>query len=387
MPTMATGVRTTANANTETRRVRDVFPAMMKLEDQAAPLTVLMGRLRKKEATDPKIEWFEDERLPTQDLLGAAIATAGATTMTVTNYKYFRNGDIVLIVETGEQVLVTATPSTTTVTITRAWGEVSAAAAVTAGKLRIIGSAQEENDTSRDLLSTEKAPKFNYLGIIRDPFAVSNTLKVTKTYAGVDFEEEAANMLVAHRVKLELMNLQGQRYEDTSGTEPKRSTRGIVRWISTNVVNVGGDLTEPVFDAWLRRLFRYGSKNKVLLCAPIATQAISGFAKDKLRPSDVMMKTYGMAITEYISPFGKVMLANHNLMTNDSLSDFDDIAGMIIGVDMANVEMRHMKGRISVRKENIQENDRDGRKDEYLSEAGLQVGLEKTHGKLTGITG
>ena len=51
MPTMIQGTRTTANQNTETRRARDVFPAMLAYDQDAAPLTVLMGKLRKKEAS------------------------------------------------------------------------------------------------------------------------------------------------------------------------------------------------------------------------------------------------------------------------------------------------------------------------------------------------
>lgn len=386
MPTVISGVRTTVNQNDESRRKRDVFPLMLKYEPEAAPLTVLMGKLRKKKATDPKIEWFEIEPLPKQDLIAGAVG-AGDATITVTNYKYFRAGDVVQIMETGENVLVTATPANTNLAVTRAWGEVAAAAAANGGKLRILGNANEENALGRDVIAVQRAPKFNYLGILRDPFAISNTAKVTATFAGMDFEEDAVEALLYHRKNLEDMFLQGQRYEDTSGTEPRRSSRGIVRWIATNVVNVGGGLTEPVLDGFLRRLFRFGSKSKVLLCAPIATQAISGFPKDRIRVSDVMQKKYGLALNEYISPFGKVILANHDLMTNDDLQDFDGLAGHAIAVDMANVEMRHMEGRVTVRNQNIQENDRDGRRDEYLTEAGLQVGLEKTHGKLTGING
>jgi len=237
------------------------------------------------------------------------------------------------------------------------------------------------------VLSVQKVPKFNYVGIIRDPFAVSNTAMVTKTFAGQDFEDSAAEALIVHAVKLERMNIQGQRYEDTSGTEPMRSTRGIVNWITSVVTNIGGALTEPAFDAWLRELFRYGSENRVLFCAPIVTQALSGFAKEKLQLADVMTKKYGMAITQYVSPFGNLMLVNHPLMMNGDASDFDDLAGMAIGVDLSNIEMVHMKGRISTRKENIQANDVDGRKDEYLSEAGIRVSLEKTMGKLTGVNG
>ena len=386
MATVVQGTRTTATQNTETRRKRDVFPSLLRLEPETTPLTVLMGKMRKREATDPKIEWFERERLPKQDVLGGALTSSG-TTLTVTNYKYFRSGDVILFMETGEQAIVTATPSSTSVTITRAWGDTSASAVTSGTKIRITHNASEEDALGRDVISVQKDAKFNYLGILREPFSISNTAKVTQTFAGMDFEDDAVDSLQKHKCDLEDMFLQGQRYEDTSGTEPQRSSRGLVGWITTNVVNVGGSLTEPVLDGFLRRFFRYGGKAKVLLCAPIVTQAISGFAKNRIQLSDVMQKKYGMALSEYLSPFGSVVLANHNLMTNDSLSDFDGLAGEAIGVDMANVEMRHLKGRITVRNENIQANDRDGRRDEYLTEAGLQVGLEKTHGELTGVTG
>ena len=386
MATVVQGVRSTSQQDTESRRKRDVFPSMLKLEPEAAPLTVLMGKVRKREATDPKFEWYELEPMPRQDVLAAAVAQAAAT-MTVTNYKYFRAGDIILFLETGEQAIVTATPTSTSVAITKGWGEVADQAVSNGTKIRIIGNASQENALGRDIASVQRAQKFNYLGILREPFAISNTAKKTQTFAGADFEEDAVEALLKHRKDLEDMFLEGQRYEDTTGTNPKRASRGVVNWISTNVVAVGGDLTEAVFDAFLRRVFRYGSKARILLCAPIVTQAISGFAKSKLRPSDVMIKKYGMALEEYISPFGKVVLANHNLMTNDDLQDFSNLAGMAIAVDLGNVEMRYLSGRVTVRNENIQENDRDGRRDEYLTEAGLQMGLEKTHGKMTGITG
>src|SRR3990167_3323541 len=173
MPTVVQGTRTTDTQSTETRRVRDVFPTMLTLEPEAAPLTVLMGKVQKSEAVDPKIEWFELERLPKQDVLNASVAS-GDTTITVTNYKYFRAGDVIQFVETGEQALVSATPTTTTVTITRAWGEVSAAAVTNATKIRIVGNANEEDATGRDVISVTRAAKFNYLGILREPFSISN---------------------------------------------------------------------------------------------------------------------------------------------------------------------------------------------------------------------
>ena len=321
------------------------------------------------------------------DVLASAVAAAD-TTIVVTNFAYFRAGDVLLLLDSGEQVRVDTTPTSTTVTITRSFGDVTATTAASGSNIRILTSASGENALGRDILSTVKTNVFNYTGIIRDPFGVSNTAKVTKSYAGMDFEEEAANMLVQHAVKIERANLEGQRYQDLTATGgPLRASRGLSRWITTNVTAVGGDLTESLWDNQMRRGFRYGSKTKIALNAPIVTQAISGWAKSRLRPSDVMMTKYGMNVTQYFNPFGTLLLVNHVLFTNDDLDDFSSLAGTSLWVDLANVEMRHMKGRISVRNENIQENDRDGRRDEYLTEQGLQCSQERVHSKLTGVTG
>ena len=95
-PTLITAVRGTDTFSDETRRARDVSPALQQLEPDAGPLITLMSKLRSRAATDPKFEWFEDQLLPRFDTLGADL-TAAATTMTVTNYKFFRKGDLVRV--------------------------------------------------------------------------------------------------------------------------------------------------------------------------------------------------------------------------------------------------------------------------------------------------
>ena len=115
MPTMVTTTRGTGVLNTETRRKRDVSPLIAQLDPDAGPLVTLLMRLRSKSTTDPKFEWFEDELLPRFDILGAAVVVADAT-ITVTNYKYFRAGDIVRV-NKDELLRVTTTPASTTVAI------------------------------------------------------------------------------------------------------------------------------------------------------------------------------------------------------------------------------------------------------------------------------
>ena len=80
------------------------------------------------------------------------------------------------------------------------------------------------------------------------------------------------------------------------------------------------------------------------------------------------------------------MLANHWLLSGEIYG------GYMIILDFDNIVLRTLRGRdgsnrFARRIRNIQANDQDARKDELLSEYGLQVIQEKTHGLVTGILG
>lgn len=376
--------RDTSDQSTETRRVRDVSKMLAYLEPDVAPLVTFMSRLRKKGATDPKIEWFEDEALPRFDTLGASLSS-GASTMTVNNFTRFRKDDLVLVNHL-EVVLVTTTPTTTSVAIDRAFGDQSAVSASSGQQLRILSPAAEEGATRRDLLSTQKVPRHNFLQIFRDPYGITKTAKATKTFAGKDWDNLQREQLTEHKKSMEVAMLLGQRKEITSGTHPQRATRGISTHITTNVLNVAGDLSENVFDNFLRTGYRYGKKTKVAFCSPIVMQAINGFAKDKLRTM-VGKKTYGVTLTRYENAGRIVLLHEHIAMTNDGLNDFDGIAGEAFVIDIADITMRYMNGRLTVHRTNIQDNSADSREDEHLTEAGLEAKRERWHSKLQGVTG
>lgn|SRR3990167_129489 len=383
MPTLVTTSRGTGVLGTETRRVRDVSPSLSQLDPDAGPLVTLLSKLKKRATVDPKIEWFEDELLPRFDKLDAAL-TSSATTMTVVNYKYFRAGDIVRV-NKGELVRVDTTPTTVTVTIVRAAGETSAAAGSSGDQLHIIGNSNEEGATRRALLSTQRVPVFNYCQIIRHPFGYTNTARQTDTFAGKDEETEQSKQLIEHKKDVELSFILGERAELTSGTHPRRMTRGILKFITTNVTEAGGELTELEFEDFLRTSYRYGSATKILLCSPKLITVINGFARGKLQTVE-SDKSYGITLTRYHSAGRNVMLHEHRLLTNDSLNDLTGIAGYGILIDIADLELRYMRGRLTSLKTNIQANDADERLDEYLSELGLEAHQERFHGLLKGVT-
>ena len=380
--TVVQGVRGTTILGTETRRTRDVTSLMARLEPDAGPLTTILNRLRKRPATDPKFEWFEDELLPRFDTLGGSL-TAGASSMTVTNYKFFRKGDLVRV-NKGEIVRVTATPTSTTVSISRAFGETAAASASSGNQLHILSNAQAEGAALPSLISTQKVPVYNYTQIFRRVWGVTRTQEGTTQFAGQDRPSLRRDNMIEHKKDIEQGILFGERYEDTTTeTHPVRATRGAIRFIQTNVKNVA-TLTEQEFEDFLRPPYRYGSKSKVLFGSPKLMQVINGFSRSKLQTM-TKDESYGVTMTRYHNSGRNVMLVEHNLLTNDSLTDLTGFAGYGVLLDLEDLELRYMKGRMTVVNENVQNPGDDQVLDEVLSEVGLEMHQERKHALLTGV--
>jgi hypothetical protein len=381
---VVSGIRGTGILASEQRVIRDVSPVIAQLQPDAAPLTTLLMRLKSKVATAPKFEWYEDDLLPRFDTLASGLG-ANDTSMSVTNYQYFRKGDIVRI-NKNEIVLVTATPTTSSVSIKRGLNNNGTGIAAPSGaQLHIIGNANEEGSVTRDILTTQKVLKYNYCQIFRHPFGVTNTADASNLYGGSDMKVERTKHLIEHKKDIELSFLLGYPSEDLSGTQPRRTTGGINYFITTNVYNAEGQLTEMEFNDFLRTIMQYGSSTRIGFISPLVASVINAFATSKLQTrSDE--KTYGITLTRYQNAAGIVELHQHKLLVNDSLSDYSGIAGWGIFVDIDDLMLRYMNGRFTILKENIQPNDADSRIDEYLSEVGLQLQLEKKHGLLVNVT-
>ena len=380
--TVVQGARDTNTLSTETRRTRDVEPMLQQLEPEAGPLTTIMSRLETVTATDRKTEWFEDQLLPDFDVLSAAVLV-GDTTITVTNYKYFRAGDLVRIND-NETVRVSATPTTTTVTVTRGYGSVAAVAANNGSRLFIVSDAGMEFDTFRDQLTTQKVPKYNYIQDIATPMSFTDHDMATDTFAGKDLPNEHRKGIIEQKKKIEKALILGQPYLDVSGAHPVATMGGLDYFIQTNVKDVSGGFTEAEFEDFLRICFRHGSSQKLIFCSPKLIQSINGFSRSKLQ-TQCGESTYGATITEYDNAGRHVGLIEEKLLTNQSLNDLTGIAGYGYLVDPANVKMAYMQGMGTQLEENLQNPGVKGRVDEVRSSVGFKMFLDQTHGKITGV--
>lgn len=219
--------------------------------------------------------------------------------------------------------------------------------------------------------------------IFRTPFSVTRTNDKSKLWTENDYLYEMRKQGIEHLKSMERAFWFGSRSEQlnpTSGT-PERTTGGIFNRITTHVQSAGGTLTETEWENYLENAFESGSTEKYFFCAPRALSVISQFATNKIqhiKPGED--KITGLSIIEYQSPHGLAKLVRNPLFT-----EVGSAVASVVGLDMTNLKYRYLTDSDTKLYEDIQENDRDGKKGEYITEAGIQTMLESTHSILTDV--
>jgi len=372
------------------RRVRDVSRRIQYLDPSAAPLTVLTKKASSSSVYNPKFEWIEKDLPARWDAVNnGAGYTSGDTSIVVDHAAYFSVGDIVNIPRTGERARVsTVTTGSNTLVIVRSVGPTAAAALLDNDDLQIIGNAYAEGANAGSEKSHQESYPYNYTQIIRTPFGVTGTETEGENYTGPDKPRLRAEKSIEHMIDIERTILFGERDIDTSSTDnPRRYTGGFLYFATSNAKNFGGVMTEAEVEDWCEDLFHYtgGSDTRFLACAPLPISVLDqlGVARLELVTG---ADTLGLSVKQYVTSHGTLMITKHRLL-EAGYTTGDGYGGHMLAVDPNKIAYRFMRNRDTKLRMDIQANDLDGWKDEYLTECGWQVSNPQVHGVGSGITG
>jgi hypothetical protein len=383
------GSRDTSNV-LAAQRVIDMHKSILLLEPDAAPLTVVTKQIyngaRRKAAMDPKFSWLEDE-LEVRFATVSGAQTSVDTTIETVDGSVVPAESLVKVPRTGE-ILFVSSVSGNNLTVTRGFAGSTAAALNDQDPLYVLGVADEEGSTSQPARSNNPAQVDGYTQIFKKSVEASESWRSSSNITTVhDWAHQQKKEGIEHLVDIELAFLFGKP-STVAGTDgPRRTTGGILHYATANNTAIGGALTETAWETFMRSLFRYGSKKKVVFAAPLVISALNGFSSSKLQ-TVVGADTYGVKVMNLVSAHGEVTLIKHNLLQGAVYG------GYAVAVDFgAEIAYRFLNGagpgesRDTKLKTNRQTPDRDGRKDEWISECGLQFPSPDKHGVLTGITG
>jgi len=370
MVTVVEGYRSGNTTFNQNQKIVDMKDTILELKPSMYPLTAIIGRIRKVQATQAKFEWLEDERMPHWD--AATIAhSAVATDIYVDNAEFFESGMTIVFPRTGEVARCTGTTVTSDyITVVRGTG---AATINAAEPIMIIADSNEEGATSKDGKQTVLTNAYNYTQIFRTPVSITRTESKANLIGGNELDRQRAKRGQEHQEKIERALWFGKRAIVTSGTHPRRFTGGIFEWITTNITDFGGMMTEFDCDQFLETASYYGSENKLAFMAARPISVVNGFAKDRLYVVDQAKKEFGLDIVKYVSPQGTLNMVKHPMFEGAVYGYYMcvlDLSDDCIEYKFIDDTQLH---------QNIQANDLDGQKDEYLTEAGLLFANEKRH--------
>jgi len=378
-----------------------------------APLTAILSKMGSERTTDARYHWWQ-KLLPDQrgivtavtDQVPAAYVNGGAIGLVLTvtlgaSADKFRIGHQVILRRSGflsDDVngKVTAMVAGASIDVTLL--EADGGAANVFDTALIIGNINEEGAAAPSSLMYDPTEYWNYTQIFRTPLEHTRTAMRTKLRTGDQLKQAKKEALQIHAIEQEKAFIFGERSQNTgSGGKLERTTRGIIKSIisdpnasanvedyKTTALGVQGPLTwlaggEFWLDTVFEQIFRYGRNEKLALCGSGALMGINRLAKSYGRFELTAEKpAFGISVMRWITPFGTIFLKTHPLFSFEAT-----MRNTMLIVEPENLKFRFVDD--TKYKPEIQPNDIDGEKSEYLTEAGLEVHYPQAMGLLRNV--
>lgn len=398
------GLRTTANFVTD-QRPKNWREGILLLEPNGkTPLLGLTSVMKKRSVDDAEYNWWEkllSNRRMQLTSSATAITTSNTTWTVASGASAVKEGDILLVEETGEAVRVAADPtSDTQVTVTRAWGGSATALDTTAnGKnpnIVVIGSVYEEGSLPPSGVNFDPTKRYNYTQIFRNTLEITRTASKTRLRTGDAVKEAKRECLQYHGIDMERAFWLGSRKETLINGKPARSAGGF-KWLMDSY-DAGSRVKDAVVDhatgvsmvdleEYLYEIFQYGSTEKIAFCGNRSLLTIQQIVRKNTHFNiQSGIKEYGMDISKLSTPFGTLVLKNHSLWNQSTggtaLSGTGAYYGMeswLAVMDMEYVKYVYLDGSDTKYEPVLQSNGLDGMQSGYLTECSLEIAQPQTH--------
>lgn len=394
------GMRATNDFTVEGQRPKNWRETILRLYPNGkAPLTALMALIKSESTNDPEFNWFS-KVLPSQaatvtgvysdDKLTTAVTTAQAagaivyTKMAEAEVRQFTPNHTILLrsesdpdvdtVGIAEDVVQAGASSYIRVRLLQASPKALSAANVK--RVLIIGSAHAEGALIGQAVAYDPYKQHNYTQIFRNALEITRTAEKTHLRTGPAYQEAKREALELHSIEMEKAFLFGVPSENTGGNgKPLRTTGGLI-W---SIKNQGG--TTGAFDGtwesegqdWLdeimMKIFRYGETDKLAFVGDGALLAINRLARKYGQwQYTTATRAFGINIVDLVTPFGSLTMKTHPLFSHEPTN-----RNSMLIFEPKNLRYRYITDTTFFEdKKDHGHNRYDAKKEEYLTEAGLE---------------
>jgi len=335
---------------------------------------------------NPKFEQHIDEIESDEvNVDNAAGYADSATSIVVSDGALVSDNALIYIPRTGE-ILRVSSVAGDTLTVTRGESGTAAAALVHDDLFVIQGSAYAENALAGDARFGQTDFTYNYTQIFREQFGESRTSAGSSYYNNAQsYNRRKTQSLVSMFRKFNGTLWNGGRSIDASNNF--RTMGGVLEFIDGgNVMDVNQNLTKADFDYFTRKMaFAYNNNRKTLFASSRLLEKIDGWADEKNILNDKgIISDFGLAVTSYRTRYGILDLVWEPYFDKMTVGT-TPLNSYGVVLDLSLLKINYLSNGVLKSRDDIQENDRDGRKGEWLMEAGLEVNVQKAHAIIRGV--
>jgi len=389
------GLRGTGDMGTDERPKNFREMILWRSPQGMAPLTALLSKMQSESTDDPEFSWWEEElnqvRLQIFFTTGFSTTNTDLTVSTAgaLNAQDLVPGDILLVEKAiassaydHELVVVSSVTSSSVVVVARAFAGTSAAPIANNTFLTKIGNTFAEGTNSPNVSTRNPTKFFNYTQIFKTAYEQTRTLSKTKMRTGDPLKNDRKRKMFDHSVALENAFLFGKRSETTgANNKPQRTTAGILQQLQLgNPTSIYAFSTTPTVNLLLDNLYQiwdYDSEagsERIGFCGNNALNTlnkIANAASNTRLNFDGYVTLYGMKLMRWILPQGEIYLKTHPLFNTHGRFTND-----MLVLDPTVLKYRYLTD--TDFQDNIQANDADTKKGQWLTEAGLELHHAKT---------
>ena len=323
----------------------------------SAPLFALTSQSGKSKAKASTHGYFS-KTLSFVKTTSTVADAAGATTMNVASTAGMTPFMVLMNTRTRENIRVLTIASATTVTVTRAFGRVAAAACTIGDNLIQVGTAFMEG-SDRPIarqLSTVYIP--NYTQIFRNAWGLTDTARASLAEMGYsNIAESRKDCSMFHSIDAESAILFGQPKMDTSGSQPLHATQGIIdaiyQYAPSNVNAAGAttnydQLVALVEEAWTYSTDASNPKMRAGFCDSTGMKVMHQIARLSGQVEIMQSETtFGMQFTKFKFYKGEINLIEHPLMNALQTA----ATGTLLVMDLPALKLAYMDGRDTIAEE------------------------------------
>jgi hypothetical protein len=352
-----------------------------------APITGLLSKMSEEKVDDPEFSWWEEELTAVRLTLNGAMPTVTTTVVVVTaNALMLVPGDVLLCENAAadlaaspfEIVRVNGVASDVTFDVIRAQAGTSGAAMINGAGLTRIGTVFGEGTTSPNVSHRNPTKLTNFCQIFKTAYEITRTASKTKTRTGDPIKNDKKRKMFDHSVNMEFAFLFSKPFElPTGGSngKPLRFTGGLRHFITTNRTVFTTTPTETTFLSAIQPVFDFdggGGSERIAFCGNNALTSLNKLAKAGMQVrTDEVVRLYGMDLQRWILPQGTILLRSHPLLNTHARYQ----SSMFV-IDPTAMKYRYIDD--TTFQDNIQPNDQDAKKGQWLGECGLEFRHERT---------